>query len=692
MAHMAIDSQPNITGALPAVAPPLVPEAIPEISGWYSMLESYAARIPTFDAITLVDYPPVNPTDAVPKRYVDELVETRVTGVSSFNGRTGPVTLLPIDVANAGGLLTTGGTMTGTLVLNGNPVGDFDAVTKQYLDNNFAPLVGGTYVSKAGDTMTGPLVLFGPPVGLQDAVTKAYVDGLVGASASGVVTWNNRSGVVTMNTSDILAAGGAPIVDPIFGGIPQGPTPPPGTSNTQLATTAYVSEALATRIGNITHVSSWNGRTGAVTFTLADLVAAGGASLNNPIFTGDPQAPTPSAGDNDNSVATTAFVHTVMNTSLASSLAGYLPLSGGTLAGPGNLAVGGSLQVAGTLSTNATAGIGGTGVVYSGIGGGHSHAFHWDGAAVVAYVDGTPIGPLATQAYAASIVGSFLPISGGTITGSLTVNGNLAVVGVTSAGNVGINYPVSGQGNYHAFGWDGSFIQGFVNGTYVGQLATADWANNSFATYAWVNGNFKPAGAYSPNQNVDVGASVTFGNMTANGGISGAAVNTARYYYFSNNSGDYLAFDPPSSNFYFTSRGESRMVINGYGDIIVFGTAYKPGGGPFNDYSDARIKTVLGDYASGLTQILALHPVNYQFLNNDPNHRATGDTPKTFTGLIAQEVELVMPEMVTLAPGEIDGVAVEDMRVLDMTALPMALINAIKTLDARLTALEGAAP
>lgn len=36
--------------------------------------------------------------------------------------------------------------------------------------------------------------------------------------------------------------------------------------------------------------------------------ASGFAPLNNPVFTGDPQAPTPAPGDNDTSIATTAFV------------------------------------------------------------------------------------------------------------------------------------------------------------------------------------------------------------------------------------------------------------------------------------------------------------------------------------------------------------------------------------------------
>src|SRR5262245_15115095 len=54
------------------------------------------------------------------------------------------------------------------------------------------------------------------------------------------------------------------------------------------------------------------------------------APINSPTFTGDPKAPTPATGDNDTSVATTAFVK-AQGYAVA---ANYLPLAGGTLTGP----------------------------------------------------------------------------------------------------------------------------------------------------------------------------------------------------------------------------------------------------------------------------------------------------------------------------------------------------------------------
>jgi hypothetical protein len=82
----------------------------------------------------------------------------------------------------------------------------------------------------------------------------------------------------------------------------------------------------------------------------------------------------------------------------------------------------GNIFATGNLTVNGSASIAGEGIVYPGVGGGHYIAFTWDGAHVVAHVDGggSP-GALANYADLAS----YLPLSGGTVSGSLTVNGNV---------------------------------------------------------------------------------------------------------------------------------------------------------------------------------------------------------------------------------------------------------------------------
>ena len=75
------------------------------------------------------------------------------------------------STAISGKLDKTGGTMTGALVLAGNPVAALDAAPRQYVD---------TMLPKAGGTMTGLLTLSGAPTAALGAATKAYVDSAVG--------------------------------------------------------------------------------------------------------------------------------------------------------------------------------------------------------------------------------------------------------------------------------------------------------------------------------------------------------------------------------------------------------------------------------------------------------------------------------------------------------------------------------
>jgi hypothetical protein len=62
--------------------------------------------------------PGTNTTQLASTAFVTAAVTASTTGVASFNTRTGAVALNATDVSNASGLLTTGGTMTGALVVN----------------------------------------------------------------------------------------------------------------------------------------------------------------------------------------------------------------------------------------------------------------------------------------------------------------------------------------------------------------------------------------------------------------------------------------------------------------------------------------------------------------------------------------------------------------------------------------------
>ncbi|HVJ08791.1 MAG TPA: hypothetical protein VM554_10430 [Acidisarcina sp.] len=151
---------------------------------------------------------------AVTKQYVDTSIAGVTTGFvpSSGGTMTGPLLLNsdPITVQQAASkhyvdqaasalLPMTGGTMKGSLTLANDPVGNYDAATKEYVDR-----ASSASVSKAGDTMTGPLTTpvvngkyFPEGTTLQQAINAAGATGAVEipANYAGTDTFTNPYGI-----------------------------------------------------------------------------------------------------------------------------------------------------------------------------------------------------------------------------------------------------------------------------------------------------------------------------------------------------------------------------------------------------------------------------------------------------------------------------------------------------------------
>ena len=140
----------------------------------------------------------------------------------------------------------------------------------------------------------------------------------------------------------------APLASPVFTGTPEAPTAAEGTNTTQIATTAFVktacdaiSASLASAfefkgvVADLAALEAITGQSAGDVYQVTDAGSgksnaefvwvdgdpsgswvelgtvvdlSGYAPLNSPVFTGNPTAPTPTAGDNSTSIATTAFV------------------------------------------------------------------------------------------------------------------------------------------------------------------------------------------------------------------------------------------------------------------------------------------------------------------------------------------------------------------------------------------------
>ena len=208
--------------------------------------------------------PATNTTQLATCAFVTAAIAALAAPVTSFNGRTGAITLLSADLSAAGGALLVSPAFTGV--------------------------------------PTGPTAA--PGNNSTELATTAFVAAAVSAATAGVTSWNSRTGAVVLTAADLTGVGGALLAGPTFSGVPSAPTAAPGTNTTQLATCAFVTAAVA----GAAVVSSFNSRTGAVTLLGSDVSAAGGALLASPAFTGTPTAPTQSPGTSNTDIATTAFV------------------------------------------------------------------------------------------------------------------------------------------------------------------------------------------------------------------------------------------------------------------------------------------------------------------------------------------------------------------------------------------------
>jgi hypothetical protein len=446
---------PYFTGCPQAPTPPIGSASNALATTWFVTNAVDAALGAAFDgyaplaspAFTGVPTAPTAPQGSADGQlattaFVTNAVADSTSGVASFNGRTGVVVLVGGDITAAGGALLASPVFTGTPSAPTQPTTDNSTrlATTAFVQAFAAPLASPAFTG----VPTGPTAA--PSTSTTQLATTAFVTEAIAAGMTGVVTtFNGRSGAVNLIGNDVSAAGGALLASPAFTGTPTAPTAAPSTSNTQLATCAFVMAAVATGGGVLT----FNGRAGAVTLTAADLSAVGGALLASPAFTGVPTGPTAGLGTNTTQLATTAFVQAAV----AAGTAGVASFN--TRTGAVSLIATDVTAVLPAATTNPVMnGAASPGTLAAWSRGDHVHPVDTSRYAA------TNPSNFQTAAQVTASLANYLLLAGGTLTGQLNANAD-----------IGYSYT---PGQRFGFAWNGgaagSGISAFVGGVTQGLI------------------------------------------------------------------------------------------------------------------------------------------------------------------------------------------------------------------------------
>jgi len=114
-------------------------------------------------------------------------------------------------------------------------------------------------------------------------------------------------------------------------------------------------------------------------------------------------------------------------------------------------------------------------------------------------------------------------------------------------------------------------------------------------------------------------------------------------YFQSNVPGTYN--DGLETNMVILSTGQVGIGTTAPDDLLsVNGNADKVGGGSWGTFSDGRLKNLNGNFNSGLSQVLKIHPVRYRY---KPDNALGIHDSDEHVGVVAQDVQRVIPEAVT---------------------------------------------
>lgn len=221
---------------------------------------------------------------------------------------------------------------------------------------------------------------------------------------------------------------------------------------------------------------------------------------------------------------------------------------------------------------------------------------------------------------------------------------------------------------------------GTVSGLTLTGTVTTSGSLTLGGTLSLTSGNVTTALGYTPANDADVvktsGTQNVGGDKTFTSDVRINSGGTSSLFFGSSNNG--VQWNGTAVFTGWSSGGTFIAFNSGFLESSTSDTR-KPGGGSWTSSSDARLKENVVNYTQGLSAITALRPVRYNY--NDVTKLGVDTNHKTFTGLIAQEVQQTpLADMV--------AVGADNYLNLDPSELTFTLINAVKELSAQVDTLK----
>lgn len=429
----------------------------------------------------------------------------------------------------------------------------------------------------------------------------------------------------------------------------------------------------------------------------------GAAPLAGPVFTGDPQAPTPATADNDTSIATTAYVksqgYLTPPANLTSQVTGVLPVANGG-SGSSTAAAAPWVEVGGDTMTGALTTTGlivnaawaaltlnkpasGTGLQLLGQTGGSTRwvVYPGDSTAEAGANSGSDF-QIARFNDSGTWIDSPLFIyrsSGDALLGkNLSVNGNLLTLKPASGWAQVYMQSAAGQKN-SIFGFRNTSMRWELT------LGNGDAESGGNAGTNFGLARYNDAGAYIDTA-LSINRATGIATFLGETQIQAAGTANASVKTF-NGSRSWSAGTMITDSYvvYDNTAGAARI------QITTAGACWNQTG-TWNAMSDVATKRDIQPYTRGLADLLQLEPVMFKYNGSF----GTVDDGQQMYGLVAQQVEPYVPEIVVQRdwlPTDESGNALPDaepvpLKGVDPTRLTYALLNALRELDERLRVLE----